>query len=39
MKIVLGRGNRRQSWVVTRKDYENNPVDIEALFSYAGLRR
>lgn len=38
MKIVLGRGNRRQVWTVTPKDYRDNPADVDALFHYVGLR-
>jgi hypothetical protein len=37
MRLVLGRGKRRQTWTITRADYEKDKKGAEALFIYVGL--
>ncbi len=37
MRIVLGRGNRRQEWEVNSKDYKTKRETVKALLRYVGL--
>lgn len=39
MRIVLGRGNRRQEWELSRADYENKRPTVNALLQHVGLIR
>lgn len=39
MRIVLGRGPKRQEWEVSSKDAKEKPDAVNALLRYVGLVR
>lgn len=38
MRIVLGRGKRRQEWEISPADYRDKRPQVDALFEHIGLR-